>query len=275
MGNTAKMLLLDKNALTLNNAHPNKTVFILGNGPQLSKINKCQFTCLSDKITIGVNNIYEFFSPTYYFTGYTFYAALANKFYSHLSLKIIQMVDSHMVDITVPNVIRVHKMLFHGTLNRFIDESSPYICTCNNVIFGAMHLAFILGASKIIFVGVEQRNGLHAIDFNTKKYEKRIAMYKKTALEYIRYPAFQAEADYVMNFAIENSKLSQKMLSEQPMLVRTAAFSFAPANHYDTFFNYLTILQQHKIELYSTAYDSILSDVGIDYMALDDALIKY
>ena len=123
----------------------NETVFIIGDGCSLSKANLKR---LSSRNVISVNSSYSLGSWDYNFiTGNIFYKENKDKLHK-LNGNVITnatfSIDDYMVDTVYES-------------NEFMTLKSGNICTRRSPEFGAINLAYQLGASNIVLIGFKNK----------------------------------------------------------------------------------------------------------------------
>lgn len=158
------------NIYDLEKRHENETIFIIGSGVGLLDLSASEILALGKNICIGVNRTQYVVRLTYFISSYISEVALAK---------------IHQSDVTAIHSRPVlEKPLLDGifTLKRFYSEEVdliqntfgrpvPTLITRNNVIFLATHLALVMGARKIFYVGVDQRSSLHFYEANERFLE--------------------------------------------------------------------------------------------------------
>lgn len=244
----------------LNGRHSGETVFVIGAGAQLGELSDEQVSELEKRVSIGVNwTIYKV-APTYFLSAYIGQIRLA------------QVADEpktcllHMRPVyerpLLPGVIPLRRrpyLLGKGLPRRFA-EPEPVLFTRRNVVLAASHLALILGARRIVFVGVEQRNRLHFFQLDPAartRLEKAVDELQGFPLLGIDHPYESCE------------RLRQALAVPREEAERTP---FYEQNHLETFRAYVEELDRHGVEVLSAARDSVVVDAGARYVALDSVL---
>lgn len=139
------------------NAHPGVTIVVLGGGPELAKLSNEQRQWLNNSITIATNWSFAALpgnNPTYWIGGHEGVCILA----SHMcapGVKLIQVTrDEHSP--VVPRCTAVMRSFDQGSIH-----NSKFIASGNNVSYSAIHLAYRMGASRILILGVDMINSLY------------------------------------------------------------------------------------------------------------------
>jgi len=147
-----------------NDRHLGETVYILGCAPSLNELTEKHLEALKDEVVIGVNFSHtKVKSLNYLVTG-------------HLD-SIAYMLEYGPPDTTVfahksgqtayateiwdnERVIPMWDLNLGPPLPRHADENSNIYGSCS-ILLSATHLAYIMGASKIVYIGFEENSQLH------------------------------------------------------------------------------------------------------------------
>ncbi len=175
--------------LDLNGLEKNKTIFIIGAGPQLADLSADQIEKISQFPTIGLNRTNFKFKLSYFLTGYVSEAYVAKN--REPNLKVIAYRPKDYTPI-VPGVITVRGIPTKGVgpLSRGFERPIPSLAMEYNAVITASHLALILGAKKIAFIGVEQNKYLYYYQFDEKIREEIIAGYEDLKVQNIVDPYY-------------------------------------------------------------------------------------
>jgi hypothetical protein len=139
---------------TLQNIHEGKRCVIIGNGPSL---NQMDLTPLRNEITVGLNRIYLLFPKLGFSTTYLcavnryVIEQFAGEIHNIASMKILNWYHRRCVP-------RNHDLLFvrPGMTERFSrNPITEPIWSGTTVTFVAMQLAYYMGCSKVILIGVD------------------------------------------------------------------------------------------------------------------------
>jgi hypothetical protein len=147
-------------ASELNNRHAGSDIFIVGAGPQLNQLSSEARRFLASQVTIGLNRTQYFTDPTYFLSAYYSECLLAVRSANcgtAIHARPVYEAPLH------PGFLAVRRQYLgaHETIPRMLDAACPTLLTQDNAAIMACHLALILGAKRIIFVGVEQNDSLH------------------------------------------------------------------------------------------------------------------
>ncbi len=138
----------------LRGKHTGEHLYILGSGPQLNELTAGQRSLLEARTTLGVNRTHHFLASTYLISSHP--ETLAGH-----SAKTVAL-HARWNGETTP--------LAHGALpvprSRFVEScgfsrNDSVLLSDRNVIFLATHLAYILGAAAVSYVGVEMNDDRH------------------------------------------------------------------------------------------------------------------
>ncbi len=146
-----------------NDLYKNETIFILGNGPGLLKVDN-----FDNLITIGTNCSWLHCPSTIYMTGHMSHLLMHNEYgksehciyqgpYEPLEKR--DIVDSYVI--TDRNIVS-------DSLPKPITEQTNF-SGAENIAFAATHLAYILGASRIVYVGIDCLTPKHFYSDNSYK----------------------------------------------------------------------------------------------------------
>ena len=144
--------------LALKNAYEGKRVVIMGNGPS---INKTDLSLLKNEYTIGLNKVYLLFDridwrPTFISSYIGDVVEQCREAY--LELGDIPTFIAHESREMIPPTDRKN-MFYYGSHKRFTFSLDPVaeVCCGYTVTYVAMQLAFYLGFSKVLLIGVDHR----------------------------------------------------------------------------------------------------------------------
>lgn len=244
--------------LELNERHVDETIFIVGAGPQLASLNDHQLRRLESRTCIGLNWTTHKFSPTYFLSAYIGYVLLAGRGSPQtLLIHMRPVYEPPLVD----GILTVRRLHFDETtgLTRRLEPPEPILYTLRNVALGATHLAFVMGARRVVYIGVEQRNRLHYF-YDDEKLRRRL-LDDIRKLENYR---------HLFNIDHDNATLQAMIEVVQSDVVEAGNTPFYKMSHVETFRAYFDILADSGIEVYSTRADSVVSDAGAAFRPLEE-----
>jgi hypothetical protein len=146
----------------------------------------------------------------------------------------------------------------NGLTDRF-RAPEPILFTKRNVALGATHLAHILGARRIAYLGVEQRIQLHFWHLRPE-----IIPVMREDLEILRDVPFLTIDHPYATYEGAVAKIA-----------RTACECMKPfhgESHEETFREYFEILRAKGVEIVSTVADSVVCDAGAEFIPLSELL---
>ena len=233
----------------LNKKYRGKTIYIIGTGVQLATISDDILKKIKNEVTIGCNACFYKIVPTYWMSAHISQAFIATKYLSGKSTMFLLDSGKYKQHHNKLNkhIIVVSRPEFKGNLEGKFGKA-PRIRAKNNIIFGAMHLAIILGAKKIVFVGIELTGANHY---------------------YHMIPTIMAQ----LNKDIK----SLPKHSDNKFLIRSIKrkhkkFYFSSNQYsifYRTFKQYRRILDKNNIKLFVTTKNSLLyTKLGVEYKEL-------
>lgn len=246
-------------AENLNAKHLGDTVFIIGAGPQLAQIPDQLIRKLEQRTTVGVNMTAYRLRPTYFLSAYIGDVILAK--HRSPATAILHM-RPQLAPPLIPGILPIKRILFDKNvgLSKSFSKFDPTLFTKNNVVLGATHLAYILGARSIAYVGVEQRNKLHFWHFDTSVQSTIV-----NDLELLKNVPF-------LNIDHEYSTYDRYVEKLSRTKEECCTQEFYEVSHEETFTDYFDCLSHASIDIFSTVSDSVVCDAGANYRSLSDLL---
>jgi len=254
-----------------NNIHPKKTIFIIGNGPQLGDLTPSQILQLEKSTTIGTNASYLSIESPYYIAGHISVMLLTCHFVSKPANRIFHGEPQHHPFPTEWNVTSIANINIVGPPGHFpkpIDLGGPLV-GAENVGLSATHLAHIMGASRIVYIGFDFKSNSHFYDTNLITYNK-LKSDVEEILNIYSYDNFIHNdiIDYynARNFkeSLTDERIAQ--LSNQPFLSSSTPVYNSMLEKFSSAF---TTFKQQNIEIISTQEDSIITEAGGKFIPLD------
>tara|TARA_R110000824_G_scaffold400769_1_gene609287 strand:+ start:1527 stop:2369 length:843 start_codon:yes stop_codon:yes gene_type:complete len=147
-----------------NDRHLGETIYIIGCAPSLNNLTKKNLEALKNEIVIGVNFSHtKIKSLDYMVTGHIDSIAYMLE-YGPKGIPIF----AHKSDQTAyatevwdnERVVPMWDLNLTTPLPRHIDERNNIHGSCS-ILLSATHLAYIMGASKIVYLGFEENSQLH------------------------------------------------------------------------------------------------------------------
>jgi len=246
---------------SLNNREKGNTLFVIGSGPQLNLLSDEQIKFLENQATIGVNRVQYKIKTRYFISAYPSEILLAQRILLGSILIHIRPIAKNIFN--VQDVITIKREIFDKNmgLNRFLSSINPVIYTKLNVALAATHLALVLGASRIVYIGIEQRNAVHYYD---EDMAIKSQIKKDFNLLNLNNHILNIDHPYATyeNLLLDLEKNIDDLCSEQ----------FYTIAHTDTFREYFTIMRRYGVELYTTKRESVVFDAGAVYKSIEDFL---
>lgn len=145
--------------LKYKNIHAGKTIIILGSGYGLSRLTDEQINKIENEyISIGCNQSYLKVKSNYYISGHLHHSLMQYHYGGDASTVIFQgepsdFYETHSYDVDVLTDINV--VGDTGYLPMPSENQITNLIGAEQIGFSATHLAYILGASKIIYIGFD------------------------------------------------------------------------------------------------------------------------
>lgn len=244
----------------LNGRHRGETVFIVGAGPQLASVTDTQARELERRAAIGVNLTFYRVRTRYFLSAYIGQAMLAR-------LRMPSSTVMHMRPVYEPPLSPAIMPLRRCNFDRSVGLTSalaapePTLFTLRNVALGATHLAHVLGARRIAYVGIEQRNQLHYWHLMPQ-----LVPAMQRDIESLRdVPFLTADHPYA---TYESLVRKIARMADESML------PFWKDSHEPSFREYFSILRAAGVSVVSTSPDSVVRDAGADFVPLEQILAE-
>ena len=242
----------------LNDRHVGTTVFVVGAGPQLAAVGAEQLRQLEAQPVIAVNKVFYRLRPRYFLSAYIGELMLALRRIPEATLLHMRLTYSAPL---LPGISALRRMIFNpgDAIPRRFDAEQPTLLTRKNVALAATHLAYIMGAKRIVYLGVEQRNQLHFWHFDDD------------CRRLIRDDIVSRGDSDILRSDHPYASLAHDLEA----LDRPAADCMKPfyeVDHTPTFSAYFDILRENGVDVVATTAESVVADAGARVMALDDVL---
>jgi len=248
----------DRTVFALEKQHVGETVFIIGAGPQLLFLTQPQMQQLSGSTAIGLNMVPYRIPTKYFLSSYVAMGVFAECEYERREYKalLLHLCCSKGMR-SFGNLTPIGKRQYQGFLERDFRGGS-HVRTSKNVALAATHLAHIMGANRIVYVGVEQNDWRHFYQYLPDVHLRAVADVEKTlrsgtdlAKHLTR--RWQDYRDrYLKQFALRNG-------NEPPRRNWGRDGIFA---------EYITTLQERGVDVIATMWDSTPRRAGARYVPL-------
>lgn len=259
------------------NIHGGQRIFIFGTGPTLNDVTEEQLDYIQkNEISIGVNYTPIHVTPTYWLGG------------GHATL--IAFAIEHLKDET--------QGIFHhdpGARSKYPDSdriifTEDEVCSAqpnplpknkeidkivggHNILLSASHLAYIMGASEIIYIGFEQVNRLH---FYNLWSEDKQQNFKNLLLNLSNKYSYNSSIVECINEVLNTDEPDeQRWCHFKPVEVcEKLSFKAEGKGHhnYPMFKNYVEQFKSMGIKIKTTATEGICVHAAAEVINLKDIL---
>lgn len=245
-------------SVRLNDRHVGATVFVIGAGPQLGLVDERHIKALESRITIAVNKTFYRLRPTYFLSAYIGEMMLAVRRApgaTHLHMRPAKAPP------LIPGIHSIRRREFQPDvgLPRHVDPRDPALDTKFNVALGATHLAYVMGAARVVFVGVEQRNLLHFWHTHPALRDR------------IRADVLERGDPDILRIDHPHASLAND-LAALDVSPQDCMRPFFHLDHTPTFATYFRILSEAGVDVVSTTAESVVADAGARVAGLEDIL---
>ena len=148
--------------------HLGETIYIIGNGTYLHKLSDDEVGTINEGISIGTNACHLAFPRTTYFSTGHFVHLLFNVFFGDCNFRFFQgepqLNDAQCKEFKILQITQQNVKTTHDNLTRNVTNETQII-GAEQIGFAATHLAVLMGASKIVYVGFDHRSADHYYSF--------------------------------------------------------------------------------------------------------------
>lgn len=249
---------LPENYSVWNDRHPGADIYIIGASPQLVRLSEKQVQALADAVVIGGNNTFYKIPLTYMLSAYQMEICKAAMHLPATSL-IHMRLPGEAPAIPDVNVLNRAKFSPAVGLPRHITAPVPTLYTHRNQVLAMTHLAIVMGARRIIYVGVEQTNYAYFWQYDdTLRTALRRDIYKLQTQRY------RDVSDPVKRQRYFESLYA---LLEQPVEEREKMPFLEDLT--DVFRCYFDYAKSFGVEVVATLEGSVVHNAGAAYQPLD------
>jgi hypothetical protein len=249
---------LPENYFLWNDRHLGADIYVVGASPQLIRLSEKQVRSLADAIVIGGNNTYYRIPLTYMLSAYQLEICKAAMHLPPESLIHMRLPGEAPVRPDV-NVLNRAKFSPAVGLPRYMTAPVPTLYTHRNQVLAMTHLAIIMGARRIVYVGVEQTNYAYFWQYNdTLRTALRRDIHK---LQTQRYSDASDPVKRQRYFE------SMHALLEQPVEEREKMPFLEDLT--DVFRCYFDYAKSFGVEIVATIEGSVIHNAGAVYRPLD------
>ncbi len=242
-------------AVALGRRHEGETIVVLGSGPQLGELSDDDWAWIDAQTTIGLNRTMLVCSPTYLLSAYLQEVAMCAMV--DPGIRTILMRSVHE-PVPLADCLVVRRLVFDASIGlepRF-RAPVPVLRTSDNVAFGATHLAAVMGAARVVYVGCEQRNKVHFYDDHPDLLDLLRSMLHDVAERGLLSP------DH------ENVTLRGLLSSLEVPADELRATPFYHYDHSPTFRQYFAELRRLGVTPVATTAESVVADAGAEVRSL-------
>jgi hypothetical protein len=247
--------------LALNDRHLGATVFVVGSSPQLNRLSEPQIERLARAPAIGLNRT-QYRVPTMYFlASHTQEVGLARRVGGASAVIHLHSPPPG----AIPGTLAVWKRYYEPDrgLPRRLHGDRPILYNRRNVSLSATHLALIMGARRVVYIGLEQRTKLHFYDTDPALRERIVA-----DLDWVRRKRYHDVA------SPDNELAGRRRVLRAPA-EQLAAMPFYIQDHTPTFRMFFAELERYGVEPVATLKESVVYDAGARFVSLDEAIERF
>jgi hypothetical protein len=261
----------------LNNSQKEKTIFVIGNSPQLNDVTPEQIKKIEEGVSIGVNHTPLKLKTTYYLAGHInhmLYHYFYTPWFNEHTIKVFHG-PTYNFDMSIfENLVTTVAFPYRWYVRHYGGSHLPVQLTkgnskderlvgAENCALTASHLAFIMGAKNIVFVGMEMRSRAHFYNFD-KKLEEAMLKGNEELLE--KYKTTNKKVSLSFHHFLKTPKWSGMLPAE---VISKITF---PLNHVHNFGNYFRFFRSHGTRCISTIADSVMTEANAELLPLSEAV---
>lgn len=244
---------------SLEGRHRGETVFIAGSGPQLGRLSPEARAQIEQHPVIGLNDAMYALKCTYGLSSYPVKIMTAATYPERPEL--IFHMRSAVAPPLAQDVLVVKRGQFPGCLPPTFSET-PTLYTMQNVALGAVHLAVILGARHIVFIGVEQNNSSYFYSFDPAIRQRLVdhhATLRDGRFAGLDHP-YERHA-YICNLLRMSAEVKASYTDRYVIIPNDIKFEY-----------YFNALRELGIRYTSTTNDNVVTRAGGPYVPLGNLL---
>lgn len=244
----------------LEGAHAGETLYLLGTSPQLRELREREVQVLERRVCIGINDAHFMVRPRYSLSAYVSRVALARARLGERTTVLHMRAEERAP--LVAGSLPVRRADFEGALPTTFGDV-PTLYTLRNALLAGLHLALVLGAKRIVVLGVEQANNTH---FYSADPALRASL--REAFEPLWEQPFLG-----IDHAYERAVHIDRHIYGKPASAWVQhPNAFAAHDHARSFAAYLRALGAHGVECVSTVPDNVLTQAGAAHAPLSEVL---
>jgi hypothetical protein len=244
-----------------NKRHFDQDIYIIGSSRQLLNIGNNENHLLKSKTVVGGNRVFYKVPLTYMISSYIPDIVLATLYLKKNRIIKLNNAKETMTKPQVPFVHNIQKSIFNPTtgLTTELSASNATLITQMNQVLAMSHLALIMGAKRIIYIGVDQTD--HSYFF---QHDKEIG-------NLLRRDLHKLQSYYLKKYTLMQHTSILKILFSHVNNVNMNSTKF----YYDfseLFSVYFYEMGKNNIEVISTLKNSVVHRAGAKFVDLDKIL---
>lgn len=260
-----------KNYLELKDLYLGRDVIIIGNGPDLLNLNEKFKKNLNNFITIGCNISHLFYNEINFHVSGHWTTHLYNLHFGKVKdCRLFQGPTLNEMNYFDNNTLNVENINVVTRIDKFKKPKSDemYLVGSEQIGLAALHLAYILGAKRIFFIGVDMKSSKHYYDcelYSNNLINQWNFLYEKYKDNII----VARDLRNMKNVVILNGS---EIEGDDGNIIKKQSYF---ENYNDTLNNYSEIfklLKSENVEVFTGNKNSIICEAGADYVNLNNLI---
>lgn len=249
--------------------HKGDTIFVLGNSDELNELSDEQIKDLEEnRVTIGVNYSHMKIKSNYMITGHMSHVVYAEE-YPNTGTIFFQTYANNPVFSGFENV----ETIFCDYGNGDTMKKQPFkVEGCANISISASHLAYLMGASRVVYLGFNQKNLLHFYDTDVELRDRILSNINnvRNKLNLNQYaPSVQRQKTSILH---DYDMHVGHMLPIEELQKRHWTSRPNNSNNIKILTNMFDTMKNNGMEVVSTCEESIMTDSGAKYLPINKIL---
>lgn len=242
-----------------NDRHLGEDVFIIGSSPQLNDLTHEDHAQLRRHVTLGTNRSFYRVALTYFMSSHLPELLLLKFNAPETDAIYFRMPGQRRV---VEGIHMLNKAIFSPWtgLSRYLVEPLPALATKNNIVLAMTHLAIVMGAKRIVFVGVDQANYAYHYSYDQ-------AMRETIKKDLLRAQEPEFDSYYTYEDREKHFNWVMESLLAEPQEREAMPYNTNTSEQFSFFFD---IARTYGVEVHSTLEGSIVHGAGAKYTPLGD-----
>lgn len=243
-------------------AHRGADIFVIGAGGSLRDHLPYLDFALSDNVVIGVNRTCYATSLTYFISAYLseIYLAVAKS-----NRTIAFHCRPHIYQPPNDSIISVRRSSADNfdAVDRMVDLQEPTLVTRSNVFFLASHLAIVLGAARIIYIGFDMNNKAHFYNYDEELKKK---MFEDIVALQPLWHQFGADHPYESPY-----EMMKALFADHDSLESSPFYVFDHAPYISKF---VGRARELGVEMLSCSESGVLNRIGLRHFNLQEKVAE-